>query len=377
MSLPVRWPAVVFLLVWSQAVSSVGGTPRTGNSNPDLEVVSGIGDLVRRLAGERVVFIGETHHRYDHHLNQLRIIRRLHANHADLAIGMGFFELPFQQVLDDYVAGAIGEKELLKRTKYFQRWDYDFRLYAPILRFARKMRIPVVALRLPEEITRQVMHGGLESLSGEHRARIPSSIDRTDESYRKRLKAFYEIHPRRMQADFGRFLEVQLLWDEAMAERAADYLKRYPTRRLVVLAGSRHLAYGSGIPRRLARRLEVASAIVLQGSESSSDSHMGDYLLPTEKRTLPPAGRLGIRLGNFGDGVVVVAFSRASAAAASGIMYADRIVSVDGEPVSGVADVKVALWDKRPGDRVVLKVRRRFWFPRDAELDFVVELGGY
>jgi len=44
-----------------------------------------------------------------------------------------------------------------------------------------------------------------------------------------------------------------------MAERAADYLQRNPKRRMVVLAGSGHLMYGQGIPKRLLRRQRAFS----------------------------------------------------------------------------------------------------------------------
>jgi S1-C subfamily serine protease len=49
------------------------------------------------------------------------------------------------------------------------------------------------------------------------------------------------------------------------------------------------------------------------------------------------------------------------------------LVALDGEPVKAVADVRLALWDKVPGDRVRISVRRKrlFWA---AEHDFDFEL---
>jgi uncharacterized iron-regulated protein len=43
-----------------------------------LEPALSIDTLAAKIANQRVIFIGETHERYDHHLNQLAIIRRLH-----------------------------------------------------------------------------------------------------------------------------------------------------------------------------------------------------------------------------------------------------------------------------------------------------------
>ena len=51
--------------------------------------------LIPELAKNRIIFIGEIHTRYDHHLTQLEIIRRLHALYPDLVIGMESFQQPF------------------------------------------------------------------------------------------------------------------------------------------------------------------------------------------------------------------------------------------------------------------------------------------
>jgi hypothetical protein len=140
---------------------------------------------------------------------------------------MEFFQQPFQPVLDAFVAGEIGEAELLRQTEYFERWRYDYRLYRPILRFAREHGIPLIALNVPKEITDKVGDGGIESLT-ERAAQIPAEIDRDDDGYRDRVKAVFDMHPKGEDADFEHFLDVQLLWDEGMAERAASYVKGEP-----------------------------------------------------------------------------------------------------------------------------------------------------
>lgn len=66
--------------------------------------------VAARLTERQTVFVGESHNRYEHHLNQLEIIRRLHAAHPDLAIGMEYFQQPFQRYLDEYIAGTLDEK---------------------------------------------------------------------------------------------------------------------------------------------------------------------------------------------------------------------------------------------------------------------------
>jgi uncharacterized iron-regulated protein len=333
----------------------------------DLNALSDLDTIVDGLGEQRVVFVGEQHDRYEHHLTQLEIIRRLHQRHAQLAIGMEAFQQPFQSHLDAYVAGELSEQELLRDSEYYARWRFDFRLYAPILRYAREHRLPVVALNLPEEITRQVGRGGIESLSEQDRAQIPADIDRSDTEYEQRLSEVFDNHPRHNGQSFDHFLEVQLLWDEGMAQRAAEYLQAHPEQRMVVLAGSGHLAYGGGIPQRLLRRLPVNSAIVLNGWQGSIEAGLADFLLFPEPRALPPAGKLGAVLDDRDDGLRVSACQPDSPCAAAGLKSGDRLLSIDDRAIAGMADLRLAMWDKTPGDRVRLEISRKRWiFPAKA-----------
>ncbi|NIP71768.1 MAG: PDZ domain-containing protein [Gammaproteobacteria bacterium] len=265
------------------------------------------------------------------------------------------------------MAGKLDEDELLRRTEYFTRWGYDFRLYAPILRFARENGIPLVALNLPAEVTRKVGEGGLESLSEDESQWVPAEIDRSDEGYRRRLQRIYEEHPDGRAEDFERFFQVQLLWDEGMAERAARYLRANPNRFMVILAGDGHLAHGSGIPDRLSRRIPVSRAIVLNGWWGPLRPDLADYLLFSDGQRLPPAGMLGLLLAEADEGLEVEGFSEDSAARAAGLSRGDLVLALNGHPVATMADVKTLMWDRRPGERIEVRYRPGKWLMFQGE----------
>lgn len=313
--------------------------------------------LITELSGKRVVFVGESHDRYEHHLNQLEIICRLYRRDPSLVIGMEFFQQPFQGALDNYTSGHLGVPEMLRRTEYYTRWRFDFRLYEPILRFAQENNIPLVALNVPAELIGRITRSGIAGLDEAARAQLPD-IDRSDSDYRRRLEAVFDQHPGSEDAPFEHFLEAQLTWDEGMAESAARYLKENPGRTMVALAGSGHVAHRSGIPRRLARRIDVDIATVLQATDDVSEPESADFILLSDALELPAAGKLGVVLDTDDDGVAVRSFVERSAAEAAGVRAADRIVALDGAQIDGFADVKIALWDKRPGDKVFLRVAR-------------------
>jgi len=325
----------------------------------DLSSLIGMDRLVEQVADRQVVFVGETHDRYEHHLNQLALIKSQHARHPELAIGLEFFQQPFQPVLDDYVAGRIDEAEFIRKSEYFERWSYDYRLYRPIFRYAREQGIPMIALNLEREITDQVKQGGLESLNAAQKLRVPQQIDRDDRVYRERLKKIYDMHPKGEDSDFERFLDVQLLWDEGMAERAAAWFREHPEGHMVVLAGVGHLIYGFGIPDRLKRRVPVSSAIVLNaGPGTDVEPNMGDYLIMTEPQHLPPSGKLGVILDTKSEPPEISDFSHASGAEEAGVKKGDVILSIDNQKVNSYSDIRLALMDKTAGEFVTLEVER-------------------
>ena len=342
----------------------------------DARAITDMERLLDAIAERRVIFVGKSHDRYEDHLNQLKVIEGLRRRGKDLAIGMEFFQQPYQGALDAYIAGEIEEPEFLRRTQYFDRWRYDYRLYRPILRYAREHRIPVIALNLESELTRRVGEVGIAGLNKAERARLPARIDRSDPAYQARIKAVYAHHPGSDKGSFERFMEVQLLWDEGMAERAARYLTANPKKTLVVLAGGGHIEYGQGIPKRLLRRLPVSSATLLSGGEREPDPALADYLLFPPRAELPHEGLLGIQLGEQIDarGAPVQAFGEGSGAKAAGLKEGDRIVRIGDQPVKGYADIRIALLDHRPGQRLPVEVRRKRGGGGEETLSFEVEL---
>lgn len=351
----VGWPAAAHAQTCAERLAGTEWRPPSVVSSTEK---LDFDDLLARLRQKRVVMIGEVHDRYEHHLNQLALICGLHQRYPDLAIGLEFFQQPFQDPLDAYVERRIDVRDMLAQTEYYNRWRFDYRLYAPILEFAREQGIPVVALNISQEISSKVAREGISALSDAERAQLPAQLDHNNlPGYRQRLRAVFEQHPEIQHVSFDNFVEAQLVWDETMAERAARFMKAHPDRFLVVLAGDGHIIR-SGIPARFARLSGVAPVTVLQGQSKEIAPEDGDYLLLSEPIELPPSGKLGVMLETRDDRVVVSDFSEYSAAKDAGILKQDQIVKLDGEFIASFADLKLTLMDKRPGDSVSVTVER-------------------
>jgi S1-C subfamily serine protease len=50
------------------------------------------------------------------------------------------------------------------------------------------------------------------------------------------------------------------------------------------------------------------------------------------------------------------------------------LIEIDGQTVKRIADMRLALWDRKPGDRVRVSVRRMRHFGAVTALNFEVEL---
>jgi len=328
-----------------------------------------LSQVIDAILDKPVIFIGERHANYEDHEIELEIIMRLHKKGKKFALGMEMFQRPFQKSIDQYLAGAISEREFLKNTEYFMRWGMDYNLYRGILEFARSKMIPVLALNQRSEIMHKVAKGGLESLSADDRMEVPQDLDMSDESYKKRLAEVYENHPH--NATFEHFYQSQILWDETMAQTAARFMKERPDHQVVVLAGVEHIMYGSGIPHRLYRRTGKDYVTLINGV---FDKNIGTYVLFTRPIKPPFSAKLGIMVLESDNRVRVDAFSKDSIALKAGLKEGDIISTINGWTIENNNDIKLALFDMKRGQTVHVTVIRKRFILGDKKLDFSLPL---
>jgi uncharacterized iron-regulated protein len=252
-----------YLLISGIPVTYAQAQPETSCSQkfPASKCLDNLAQLLPEIASVNIIYLGESHDSEVDHQNQLKIIQQLHQRNPKVAIAMEMFQRPYQKFIDQYLAGKITEEELIQKTEYEKRWGFPWELYAPILRFAKQNKLPVLAANTPSEITRKVSRSGLESLTAEEKKLIPPLKEiRTDnEEYRKLVLAAFEQHQsggHGNSPNIERFFLAQVLWDETMAETIAQFQQKNPKHQIVVLAGMGHIVYGYGIPSRVERRLK-------------------------------------------------------------------------------------------------------------------------
>ncbi len=322
--------------------------------------------LDSRIQQTRVVLVGETHTNYGHHLNQLAIIKKTHKKWGGVfSIGLEMVQQPFQSYLEDYIGGKITEREMLRGVQWYSRWRYDFRLYRPIFDFAKQHKIPLIALNIPQELTKRISKVGIDGLTIEERKQLPALVDKSNAEYTARLRKIFGMHAHGKKFNekgFKKFVDAQLAWDEGMAFAASNYLRKHPSGRMVILAGSGHLINREGIPSRLDRQLTLStdqrSLVVLSHSDEKYSSKEADFSLPTKDIKLPPAGLIGIGMKDTQQGVQISNIAKSGAAQKAGLQKGDLLVKLNIETVKTTSDVNLWRLDKKPNEKVEVLIRR-------------------
>ncbi len=330
--------------------------PRTKALEPDK--IAALDDILPKLRDRRVIYVGEQHEKYAHHMNQLMIIKKLHEAGNKLAVGMEMFQVPYQAVLDDYLAGRIDERTFLKKSAYFEKWRFDYNLYKPIIDYLKKERIPLVALNVEGDISRKVARKGFSGLSEADKEQLPSEMDFTDSRYRQDLFRVFRLHENQHQLkEFDYFLQAQILWDETMAASVHRFLAYHPETKLVVLAGNGHLRNKYGIPDRAFRRNGFPFTVILQ--DEDLEPGIADFVLQTTRLKGKKAPMLGVGIDEKENGVHVVSVIDGSPAGKAGLEKGDIIVQVAGEEIRSLVDLKFALFYTPLDSTVSVQVDRK------------------
>ncbi len=320
-------------------------------------------EIIDEISNKRVIFVGEAHTTYVHHINQLEVIKALHKQGKKVAIGMEMFQRKFQSVLDDYIAGKIDEKTFLKDSEYFTRWKFNYNLYKPIIDFAKENAIPIVALNLEKEIIKKVTKHGFYALSAQEKKLLPKNLDFSNEAYKNYLHAFFNsnnhakaIHDKNVTLPNKEFLyQSQILWEETMAETASNYIQNHDNDVFVVLSGIGHIVNFHGIPDRVHRRVNLPYSVITQDMPAVENS--ADFVLFTNQMQVKVPMMIGVML-DTNKNLKVIKVIKDSIAQKLGIQENDIILSVDGHDVKKLEDLKFLLFFKDSDKNITIKIER-------------------
>ncbi len=238
--------------------------------------------LLEDLQSSRVIYVGEVHTRAASHRVQLEIIQALFQKFPNLAVGMEMFDHSYQEVLDQWSAGALAEKEFIQKAHWYANWGFDFDLYRDILNFIKENRLRLVGLNVPNYIPPRIREGGVASLRDAEKKHLPQQMDLSIAAHRDYVEKVFDRHKQhfRGEIEFDNFYAAQVVWEEAMAAAIAENLNDDV---MVVLAGNGHIQFKYGIPDRAFRLTGKAFTTIYTASIGDEvEPDIADYIWVTE-----------------------------------------------------------------------------------------------
>ncbi len=205
--------------------------------------------LLSSAAQQQVVLLGELHDKASHHRWQLHTLEGLHALHDELVIGLEMLPRSAQPALDAWIAGELDAASMLTQTRWDEAWGFDAALYMPILEFARMANIPLIALNIEPSLRQRLANDGWNSVPEQERYGIPPPQPASAD-YRARLTEAFNQHAMGDAPEaLERFIQAQLTWDIAMAQRLAEATEGGAL--AVGLMGLGHVLYNEGVAYQL------------------------------------------------------------------------------------------------------------------------------
>ncbi len=305
--------------------------------------------LLERLAGHRVLLLGETHDVAEIHRWQLHVIAALQARRPTLAVGFEMFPRATQPLLDRWVAGHLRTEEFLAAVDWFRIWGFDPELYLPLFHFCRQQRVPMLALNCPRALVSRVRREGWDAIPEAERDGLTPAAPPTA-AYRRwlaRLMSRLRERPVVLDRRFDGFLAAQQTWDRAFACNIARALQGEAPPELVVgIVGRGHLEHGHGTPYQLGDLGISDHAVFLTTTAEDDPERALAAGIATAVFRLddpePPAGRppkLGLTVEQTEEGLRIGSLQADSPAALSGLRDGDRLLALAGRVPASAAEV--------------------------------------
>ena len=196
--------------------------------------------LVEQLAHADVIFVGEYHGNHASHLLQAQLQAALYAQHPHQVLSLEQFERDDQNTLERYLEGQIGEKTLIKAT---DAWPNYAGSYRPMVHFAKRHLLPVIAANAPGAIVRCVGRHGpdyLKRLPDTQTAWVAQTPFYNPKAYQAKFAQLMQRGSHKaasasasetapdLNARQRRSYQAQLLRDNTMAESILKAKRQYP-----------------------------------------------------------------------------------------------------------------------------------------------------
>lgn len=231
-------------------------------------------NLPSELLTADVILVGEWHTHPGIHRFQTDLLHTL-SSQRSVALSMEQFTRDKQPVINQYLAGEIGEQPLISEGNAWPNYESDYR---PLVELAKRQGLDVIAANAPKAIVRCIGRQGigyLDKLDETERHYLAAEINTADSLYKDKFMAsMHHGQPEQTERQYA----AQITWDETMAESIVNYRKAHPQTQIVHIAGKFHTEGGLGTANSILRRAPELKVVVITPVASLSENG-SDYQL--------------------------------------------------------------------------------------------------
>lgn len=231
--------------------------------------------MLDRLSRADAVFFGEQHDDPETHRAEAETLDAIGRLGRPVVLSLEMFERDVQPVLDDYLAGRIGESEFLSHARPWANYSAGYRR---LVELARTHHWPVVAANVPRLLASAVGRKGMAALDTlTPRERLTAARENVCPIDDYHARFMDEMHEHSAgsggatepsdslpTAMAERFYVAQCVKDETMAESIVMAKRAAPRDAIIVhFDGAFHSDYAQGTVARVKRREPSWDVVVI------------------------------------------------------------------------------------------------------------------
>lgn len=222
--------------------------------------------LAQRLQKYDIVFFGEFHDQGEIHKAELDLLQALHKIKGErLALSMEMFEADNQTKLDSFLDGSLSEEDFLATSRPCPNYKTD---YAPLVNFAKKNNMPIVAANVPRFLAAHVAKNNASAagIEEQYKKWLPKATYAPEGAYKDKFyaqmnspEAPMKMPPARLAAVYA----AQCLKDDKMAESIAAFSDEHKNMQVLHINGCFHSDAHLGTAQKLeALRPKLKVAVI-------------------------------------------------------------------------------------------------------------------
>jgi uncharacterized iron-regulated protein len=263
-----------------------------------------LNEILADFKTAEVVFFGEEHNdSVAHYLEKTIFEMMVKEYHKNICLSMEMFDRDVQNVMNEYLTGAIREKSFTKDARVWK----NYRDYKPMVELAKTNKLEIICANAAGRYSNLVGRKGQQALMELPAASklnfAPLPYDTASGKYYEKLIALTshdapapgdtakKAPPMMAMGNFN-LIMAQSLWDATMAYSIASYLKEHKGKKVFQVNGRFHSDEGFAVVTQLLKYRPQTKVLIISCSSDdtfpnldwSKLKQLGDYVIITDPK---------------------------------------------------------------------------------------------